>query len=126
MDDIKWKLFLQTCRRILGRGAWDPFLSDSWCAFTTFNSIRLGIHYWNCGFPDEGDCLDSYTVDGGLWRESFEYKDLAHLIVPANFYWETFIDDVFENGTKFQDLDLLSNELNRLNIQHEDRASIRD
>ena len=118
MNDISWKLFLQTCRRLLGRGDWNPFLSDSWCAFTTFSSLMHGVHYWNCGFPDENECLDSHIVDGGLWRQSFEYKDLAHLIIPASFYWEEFVDGVFQSGTKSQNLDLLSKELIKLDIDH--------
>jgi hypothetical protein len=115
---MNWKLCLRTCRRVLGAGDWNPFLSQSWCAFTTFSSIKHGVHYWECGFPEESECLDTNTEDGGLWRQSFMYDDLAHLIVPASFYWENVEAGEFHSGLKRQDLELLSSELGKLNIQH--------
>jgi hypothetical protein len=118
MTDNDWKLFLQTGRRLLGRGAWDSYFSDSWCAYTTFSSLEHYVNYWNCGFPEEDECLDSRTADGGLWRQSFEYSDLAHIVVPATFYWERYIDGTFQYGQKTQDIGLFSTELNSLGITH--------
>lgn len=118
MKHIEWKEFLQTCRKILGKGSWEALYSDSWCAFTTFSSLRHGIHYWCCGFPDPNELLDTSTVDGGLWRQSFMYDDLAHVVVPATFYWEGFVDGSFNFGEKNQDLISLSNELNKFGIKH--------
>lgn len=46
------------------------------------------------------------------------YDDLAHLIVPASFYWENVEAGEFHSGLKRQDLELLSSELGKLNIQH--------
>lgn len=117
MSDVNWQVFLKTCRRVLGKGAWEPSLSESWCAFTTFNSLQHGIHYWSCGFPEETEILDTHTVDGGLWRQPFAYDDLAHVIVPKTFYWET-TDGKFDSGYKEQDLDAVSKELSELGIQH--------
>lgn len=118
MTDNDWKLFLQTCRRLLGKGAWEPYVSDSWCAYTTFSSLEQNVYYWNVGFPEEADCLDTQTRDGSLWRQEFDYSDLAHIVVPATFYWERYVDSVFYYGNKSQDINLLSKELEKLGISH--------
>jgi hypothetical protein len=55
--------------------------------------------------------------DGGVWRQVVRYDDLAHLIVPRKFYWER-VSDGFENGYKTQNIDGLSSELKRLQINH--------
>jgi hypothetical protein len=118
VTDNDWRLFLQTGRRLLGRGAWGSYVSDSWCAYTTFSSLEHYVKYWNCGFPEEDECLGSCTKDGGLLRQSFEYSDLAHIVVPATFYWERVTDGSFQNGYKTQDIELLSKELDKLGIAH--------
>ena len=118
MDDYKWKMFMQNSRRIFGQGAWNAHLSQSWCAFTKFSSLENSVHYWCCGFPNEDECLDDRTVDGGLWRQSFEYRDLAHVVIPRSFYWETSNKDEFQSGRKNQDIDVLSLTLNKLEISH--------
>jgi hypothetical protein len=111
VKNSQWKNFLAICRRLLGKGDWDSLTSDSWCAFTTFSSLSHGIYYWNCGFPDEVELLENCTVDGGLWRQSFRYEDLAHIVIPKCFYWEGFFDGKFSTGYKSQNLEKLSNEL---------------
>jgi hypothetical protein len=80
--------------------------------------LRNGVHYWACGFPEKNDCLLDGTVDGGLWRQKFTYQDLAHIIIPTSFYWERFHAGTFNNGTKEQNLHLLSERLNSSGIQH--------
>ena len=117
MNDNDWKLCLQMCRRQLGLGDWDAYLSESWCAFTTFGGLTHGVHYFNCGFPAENECLDTHTMDGGVWRQSFEYSDLAHLVIPKTFYWERSVNG-FTNGYKEQDINALSAELLKINIEH--------
>ena len=114
---MQWKLFLSICRRILGEGALNPYISHSWCSFTTFSSLKHGIHYWSCGFPDENELLDDRTLDGGLWSQSFYYDDLAHLIVPAQFYWESTINGNFCCDYKMQDIELLASELNKNSLE---------
>lgn len=118
MENMQWRDCLQTCRRVLGSGDWDPFHSNSWCAFTTFSSLERGVKYWACGFPAEEECLETKVMDGGLWRQAFEYQDLAHLIVPASFYWEKVADGEFKSGFKSQNLSLLSSKLAEQNIEH--------
>jgi hypothetical protein len=46
------------------------------------------------------------------------YDDLAHLIVPASFYWESVEAGKCASGFKQQNLEFLSSELGKLNIEH--------
>jgi hypothetical protein len=117
MNDHDWKVFLQTSRQILGEGSCDPYSSESWCAFTTFSSLIHGVHYINCGLPALDDCLNTCTRDGGVWAQSFEYSDLAHLIIPETFYWE-ISNTGFQCGYKKQDIKSLSRALMELGIEH--------
>lgn len=107
LSNAHWKAALVACRRILGAGSWDAAQSASWCAFTTFASLEHRLTYWACGLPEEREFLEDRTLDGGLWRQSFLYTDLAHLIVPARFYWER-TDGGFASGHRQQDLRALS------------------
>lgn len=90
MTDTDWKLFLVTARQILGKGESASWSSQSWCAFTPFTSLEHQLTYWTNGLPDKDELLENKTVDGGLWRQSFFYQGLAHIILPAKFYWEKF------------------------------------
>lgn len=118
MNDEQWKFTLQQCRRLFGEGGILPHLSESWCAFTTFNSLENVLNYWRCGFPDESDLLDCRTVDGGLWTQSFRYDDIAHLIIPAQFQWEIFKNREYSHGVKTQDIGALSKILTQNAIGH--------
>lgn len=63
--------------------------------------------------------LATGTADGGTWTQSFAYSDLAHLIIPARFYWETSTPEAgFQSGYKSQAVEKLSQELSRLEIPH--------
>jgi hypothetical protein len=124
MDDPTWKLFLSTSRRMLGKGESLAWASESWCAWTTFASLEHELTYWACGLLDENDLLDSRTVDGSIWRQSFDYNDLAHFIIPSKFYWERVDDSGLQNGYKMQDIGSLSLELNLLNIPHRKTALV--
>lgn len=118
MNDILWRKFLIHCRQVLGEGASDPFLSRSWCAYTTFSSLEHGVYYFNSGFPDVEDCHGAGTADGSIWRQSISYGDLAHVVIPAVFYWEKIVNGSFTCGYKEQDLTLLSAALKQDGIQH--------
>lgn len=117
MNNQDWKLFLQTSRQILGAGSCDPYSSESWCAFATYSSLMHGVHYFSLGLPALDDCLDTRTRDGGVWVQSIEYSDLAHLIIPKTFYWERTVSG-FQSGYKKQNIKLLSDELVKLVIEH--------
>lgn len=118
MNSQSWRLFLVACREVLGKGDWDPCLAESWCAFLTFSSIENGFRYLNCGFPDETELLVDRTMDGGLWRQSIEYIDLAHVVIPARFYWESFSHGRFESGHRSQNIKFLSRRLKSNDIKH--------
>jgi hypothetical protein len=119
MQDKDWREFLIACRQVLGAGTFDTFLSESWCAFTTFSRLADGWHiYLHTGFPDEEDLLESGTKDGGIWREAISYDDIAHVVIPRRFYWERVINGAFTSGTKNQNLDLLSERLTEKGIRH--------
>ena len=118
MTNSEWKLFLQTSRSTLGKGASLSWASESWCAWTTFSSLRHQLTYWACGLPDESELLENSTVDAGLWTQSFSYSDIAHLVIPSSFYWERVVDNNFQSGFKNQDIALLSQKLSQLNIKH--------
>lgn len=118
MTDAQWQTFLKTARRILGRGASVPWASESWCAWTTFQSLESGINYWKSGLPNEQDICESYTADGGVWGQPFHYDQFAHFIIPAQFYWEKVENKEFFHGHKQQDLGRLSQELTTLGIPH--------
>lgn len=118
MSNQEWKLFLQTARRLLGKGAPLSWGSESWCAWTTFSSLKSCLTYWHCGLPDENELLETGTADGGTWCQSFRYNDIAHFIIPASFYWEKVDNSGFHSGTKTQNLEQLSDELKGLCIAH--------
>jgi hypothetical protein len=119
MRNDQWKKFFLACREVLGQGAHNSRLSESWCAWTTFRALEFGgIHYWTCGIPDYSEILDTQIEDGGLWSQPFDYDDIAHIIVPKTFYWETEGDPEFRNGTKKQNLLALSERLNHESIEH--------
>lgn len=53
-----------------------------------------------------------------MWGQPFLYGDLAHLVVPRAFFWQTGSNEPFANGMKDQDLALLSSELTTAGIPH--------
>lgn len=119
MDDETWRTVLKTARRVLGRGLSQSWASESWCAWTTFSSLEHWLTYWACGLPEVEELLETGVADGGTWTQSFAYSDLAHLIIPARFYWETSAPEAgFQSGYKPQDIVSLSQELSRLEISH--------
>lgn len=119
MKDSEWKIFLTTASQILGKGYNVSWASESWCAFTTFASLEHNLHYWTNGIPGEGELSDNCTKDGGLWRQSFYYQDIAHFIIPKKFYWEKrHKDKGFQSGYKEQNIALLSSELKNFSINH--------
>jgi len=65
--------------------------------------------------PDIGE---RGTNDSGPWGQPFLYQDLAHVIVPSEFYWQTVAPGQFSNGTKKQDIQELSRQLSAAGISH--------
>ncbi|WP_395680851.1 hypothetical protein [Dokdonella sp.] len=118
MNDGDWRMFFREARRVLGRGSSLPWDSESWCAWTTFSSLEHWLTYWTSGFPEEHELLDTTTMDGGTWRQAFQYREIAHVVVPATFYWERVVDSQFTCGRKHQDIEALARNLKELGISH--------
>lgn len=118
MTNEEWKKFFILGRTVLGPGSSSPEVSTSWCAYTSFSAIRNGAQYWHLGFPDFEDILDTKLADGGVWRQVWHYDDLAHVVVPATFYWETEGGPKFTSGQKQQNIHLLSDKLQEAGVAH--------
>jgi hypothetical protein len=118
MTDEQWVTFFRTCARVLGHGAWRAIYSDSWCAWTTFFSLNNQIGYSTTGLPNEDELASSNVKDGGTWGEPIPYQEIAHIVIPRAFYWESAYGGNFQHGTKHQDIDRLSDELTRQAIPH--------
>jgi len=118
MDHSHWKLFFGTCAELFGVGAAAAAQSKNWCSWTTFRRLNEDCLYWASGFPAPGEFTDTHVVDGGVWGQPFSYKDIAHLIVPKKFYWESQSNRGFESGFKEQDIILLSKFLTDRNVPH--------
>jgi len=118
MHDEQWRQFFTLCVQLLGRGDSTPERSKTWCAWTTFTRLSQDAGYWTSGLPNEPDIGFAGIGDGGVWGQPFPYRELAHLIVPAQFYWERVERDDFASGTKTQDLARLSAALGGVGVTH--------
>jgi len=118
MTNREWRSFFSICTRVLGSGSSLAAQSESWCAWTTFGSLRNSVHYWTAGLPAEADLEEIGTADRGPWGQPFPYKDLAHIIIPREFHWEIIAPGQFKNGARLQDIAVLSAELKSAGIRH--------
>lgn len=118
MTNQQWQTFFRICAEVLGAGAHRAAQSESWCAWTTFASLTDSVHYWTAGLPAEADLSAIGTTDSGTWGQPFLYQDLAHVIIPREFYWQIVQPGHFENGTRQQDIRALSLELTSAGIEH--------
>ncbi|MDO3566066.1 hypothetical protein [Ralstonia pseudosolanacearum] len=118
MNAGAWKNFFTTCAAILGEGAPAAAKSNTWCSWTTFKRLREDTGYWQSGLPNPSDIHDEWIGDGGVWGQPFSYTDLAHIIVPREFYWEQVSQEGFESGVRVQDIESLSTELRAKGIEH--------
>ncbi|MDB0525065.1 hypothetical protein [Ralstonia solanacearum] len=118
MNDEAWKSFFTACADIFGVGASTAAQSNTWCSWTTFKRLREDAGYWQSGLPNRSDIHDACIGDGGVWRQPFLYVDLAHIIVPSEFYWERISQEGFESGVRMQHIERLSIELRAKGIEH--------
>ena len=118
MTDANWRAFFTICARVLGLGSSCAPKSQSWCAWTTFESLQSQLTYWTAGLPSANELTESHTTDGGTWGQPFSYQDIAHIIIPKMFYWELQEGQVFKNGMQQQDIDALSVELQAAGLPH--------
>ncbi len=115
MSNDQWRRFFLACAHVLGPGSTQAWESPSWCVWTTFGNF---LHYWAAGLPAEEELGPEGTFDGGTWGQPFNYQDIAHIAIPAEFYWEHVNTGDFSNGTKRQDLESLSQALAAAGIVH--------
>ena len=118
MSDEQVKQFLTICSELLGRGAFQSSESASWCSWTTFSRLAEDAGYWTAGLPGVDELTDVGVRDGGTWGQPFLFEDIAHVIVPRQFYWEKTGDSGFVQGTRLQDIDLLSERLTAAGVEH--------
>ena len=115
MSNEHWRTFFLICAQTLGPGNSHAWASQSWCTWTSFGNF---LHYWSAGLPAESELDSEGTRDGGTWGQPFNYQDIAHIAIPADFYWERIAPGAFSSGTKRQNLDALSSALEAAGIEH--------
>jgi hypothetical protein len=118
MDDRAWKQFFDICASVLGGGEANAVESASWCSWTTYQRLNEDARYWAAGLPKISEIGEAGIRDGGTWGQSFPYAQLAHIIIPKEFFWESSPGPNFSSGKKSQDLDGLSKSLAIANIDH--------
>ena len=118
MSDLDWFNFFSSCNEVLGKGSRVAQHSESWCSWTTFDRLQEDCFYWQSGLPNKGEFDHKYIKDGGVWGQPFSYSEIAHIIIPARFYWESFPGKGWECGHKYQDIRLLSDHLASLSVPH--------
>jgi hypothetical protein len=118
MDAVLWHKFFVTAVRVLGGGDWSAERSKSWCAWTTFTRLREDCGYWTGGLPEMDEVLDTHMADGGVWGQPFSFSELAHVIVPCEFYWESVGGPGFTQGKKAQNIQELSEALHAAGVPH--------
>jgi hypothetical protein len=117
--DSEWKSFFLICSKILGDGGnQHAFQSTTWCSWTTFNRLKIDAGYWQAGLPTSAELGEEATADGGVWGQPFLYCDIAHVLVPREFYWEHISQGRFDSGSKQQDIDGLSAALTSSGVGH--------
>lgn len=118
MDDAEWRNFFLICAEQLGAGDRLAAASVSWCAYTTFERLNEDAGYWTMGLPAAEDVQPWGIRDSGTWGQPFRFEDLAHVILPAKFYWERGQGPGWECGHRLQDLRALSAALQVGQVQH--------
>jgi len=119
MNDEKWIKFFTICAEILGKGDGQARFSDSWCCWTTFDVLENDIRYFTRGLPNKEDLTETAVKDSpSAWGEPISYRDIAHILIPRKFYWETPAGPEFQTGYKTQDINKLSQALLEAGIEH--------
>ncbi len=68
--------------------------------------------------PDEEEIGDVGIKDGGTWSQPFRFQEIAHVIIPRKFYWESAGGPDFRSGFRQQDIKSLSQALNDHGLPH--------
>ncbi|RIX40306.1 MAG: hypothetical protein D3M94_21800 [Rhodocyclales bacterium GT-UBC] len=118
MLPAEWKSAFIAAAESLGEGEFNALLSPSWCSWTTFSRLASDAGYWTAGLPKLNEIGDSFIHDGGVWGQPFSYSDIAHLIIPAKFFWESSAVGTYSCGEKEQNIKALSVRLASEKIPH--------
>jgi len=68
--------------------------------------------------PAESELRETHIADCGTWGQPFSYSQLAHIVVPAQFFWELGGKGDYSCGFKPQPIAELSRRLTELGIPH--------
>lgn len=118
MDNVTWFAFFKAAAELLGPGCWNARQSESWCAWTTFGRLKEDAGYWTAGLPASSEVFETYIGDSGVWGQPFHFSQIAHLIIPSEFSWESEPGPNWQQGTKIQNIEALSQRLHVLEIPH--------
>jgi len=118
MTDREWHQFFTTAIRVLGAGELRLADTPSWCSWTTFTRLFGDAGYWTAGLPRGIEVRDTHIADSGIWGQPFLFSDLAHIVIPREFYWETDARPGWQCGSRAQDIVRLSSELDAAGVPH--------
>jgi|APLak6261663543_1056040.scaffolds.fasta_scaffold02601_3 hypothetical protein len=118
MTDIEWKTFFEVCAITLGTGSYRASESETWCTWTTFQRVNEDIHYWTSGLPNLDELEPTWIKDGGTWGQPFRYQEIAHIVIPSAFSWESKEGETWQMGKKLQNIEKLSHALTKAKIAH--------
>lgn len=112
MNTYPWKKFFEIAIAALGEGEMRLENTKSFCAWTTFRNLQTDCHYWQAGLPRLSDLDDRGHKDWGIWRQPFDYNELAHVIIPR-----TFVAGLI-GEKQTQNIDKLSELLKKEGLKH--------
>lgn len=118
MKNENWFRFFQISNDVLGNGNLSAYESENWCAWTTFSRLHEDCGYWTSGLPNSGEYTETRVIDESNWGQIFLFCDIAHLIIPSQFFWESSPFETLRSGHKEQNIQMLSDLLTRENIDH--------
>jgi len=119
MEDKDWVTFFTICAATLGKGNRAARWSETWCAWSTFNRQIEDTGYWTSGLPNIEDLTEKSIKDSpSVWGQPFFFSEIAHIIVPRQFYWESEAGPDFQFGYKPQDIRAVAEKLKAHNIAH--------
>lgn len=94
------------------------FGRESYCAWTVFDRLGCDTIYWTAGLPNEHDLQEQGLRDGGEWGQPFQYDEIAHLIIPAEYTEDFHVDQKWIMWRHRQDIHGLSKLLDEASIPH--------
>ena len=118
MKNDQWNKFFEVCSSVLGKGSDRAFDSESWCSWTTYSRLSEDAGYWVSGIPNKDEITANGVKDGGTWGQPFGFEEIAHIIIPRRFYWESGDGPEFKHGYKQQDIVSLASALSDQSIPH--------